>query len=74
MKDPGVETPLLKLALVGCGMIPRAHWKGVQSHAPLVQVTVAVDTDRARAGKGELRTVLAIYRSMENRQWEKVRD
>jgi UDP-N-acetyl-2-amino-2-deoxyglucuronate dehydrogenase len=39
----------LKMAFVGCGLIARSHWKGVQEHAPRVEVTAAVDTDRKRA-------------------------
>ena len=43
------DSPRLKLALVGCGLIARSHWRGIQGHAPLVEVTAVVDTDAARA-------------------------
>lgn len=39
----------LKLALVGCGGIAQAHWKGIQAHSPRIRVTAVVDTDSARA-------------------------
>jgi UDP-N-acetyl-2-amino-2-deoxyglucuronate dehydrogenase len=39
----------LKLALVGCGGIAQAHWKGIQAHSPRIQVTAVVDTDAERA-------------------------
>ena len=31
----------LKLAFIGCGGIARAHWKGIQEHAPQIVVTAA---------------------------------
>ena len=37
------------LALVGCGNIARAHWRGIRYHAPHVAVTATVDADIARA-------------------------
>ena len=39
----------LKLALVGCGGIAQAHWRGIQAHADQLLVTAVVDTDPARA-------------------------
>lgn len=39
----------LKLALVGCGGIAQAHWRGIQAHADELVVTAVVDTDPARA-------------------------
>ncbi len=39
----------LKLALVGCGGIAQAHWKGIEGHSPRIQVTAVVDTDAGRA-------------------------
>lgn len=39
----------VKLALVGCGGIAQAHWRGIQAHVPRIQVTTVVDTDPARA-------------------------
>jgi predicted dehydrogenase len=73
------------MALIGCGDIAHAHWRGIQGHATQIQVTATVDADFARAvstgtdlvagpeeSLGELRTALAMYRSAESRQWEKV--
>jgi predicted dehydrogenase len=42
-------TDTLKLALVGCGGIAQAHWRGIQAYAPRLTVTATVDTDFARA-------------------------
>ncbi len=41
----------LKIALIGCGNIAQAHWRGLQAHAPRLTVTAVVDTnpDRAKA-------------------------
>lgn len=41
----------IKLALVGCGGIAQAHWRGIQAHAPHIQVTTVVDTDPERGGQ-----------------------
>lgn len=39
----------LKIALVGCGGIAQAHWRGIQTHATQLVVSAVVDTDPARA-------------------------
>jgi UDP-N-acetyl-2-amino-2-deoxyglucuronate dehydrogenase len=39
----------LKIALVGCGGIAQAHWKGIQAHSPRIHITTVVDTDGERA-------------------------
>lgn len=39
----------LKIALVGCGGIAQAHWRGIQAHSPRISVTAVVDTDAERA-------------------------
>jgi UDP-N-acetyl-2-amino-2-deoxyglucuronate dehydrogenase len=41
----------LKIALVGCGGIAQAHWRGIQAHAPQLTVTATVDADPARAAE-----------------------
>lgn len=38
----------LRIALVGCGNIARAHWRGIRYGAPLLEVTAVVDADPAR--------------------------
>ena len=43
------DAQTLKLALVGCGGIAQAHWRGIQAHADQLVVTAVVDTDPARA-------------------------
>ena len=37
------------MALVGCGNIARAHWRGIRHHAPRIAVTAVVDADGDRA-------------------------
>ncbi len=39
----------LTIALVGCGNIARAHWRGIRYHAPRLKVTAVVDTNEAAA-------------------------
>lgn len=39
----------LKIALVGCGGIAQAHWRGIQAQATQLVVSAVVDTDPARA-------------------------
>ena len=41
----------VRIALVGCGGIARAHWRGIQSDAPSIQVTAVVDTNHDSASK-----------------------
>jgi UDP-N-acetyl-2-amino-2-deoxyglucuronate dehydrogenase len=43
------DTQKLKIALVGCGGIAQAHWRGIQAHAPQLTVTATVDPDPGRA-------------------------
>ena len=42
-------TDRLTMALVGCGNIARAHWRGIRYHAPRIEVTATVDADISRA-------------------------
>jgi predicted dehydrogenase len=39
----------IRIALVGCGGIAPAHWRGIQTHAPEINVTAVIDIDPARA-------------------------
>ncbi len=39
----------LNIALVGCGGIAQAHWRGIQAHVPQLRVAATVDTDPVRA-------------------------
>ena len=39
----------VKLALIGCGNIAQAHWRGIQTEAPQIEVTTIVDTDSKQA-------------------------
>ena len=40
---------VVTMALVGCGNIARAHWRGIRYHAPRIRVTAVVDEDVVRA-------------------------
>ena len=40
-----VSESTLTMALVGCGGIARAHWRGIRYHAPRIEVTAVVDVD-----------------------------
>ena len=37
-------TQRIKIALIGCGRIAQSHWRGIQTHAPQLEVTAVVDT------------------------------
>ena len=39
----------LKLAFVGCGAIAPYHLNGIKEHAPRIQVTAAIDPNRAKS-------------------------
>ena len=54
----------VRIALVGCGNIARAHWRGIRYHAPLVEVTAVVDADPARAAAMAERTGAPAFRSL----------
>ncbi len=43
------DSQTLKIALVGCGGIAQAHWRGIQTHATQLVVSAVVDTDPDRA-------------------------
>ena len=58
------ESQTLKLALVGCGGIAQAHWRGIQAHAPRITVTATVDTDFARAQAMAAQTGATPYASL----------
>lgn len=46
----------LSIALVGCGNIARAHWRGIRYQAPQLEVTAVVDADAGRAAAMAERT------------------
>ena len=54
----------VRIALVGCGNIARAHWRGIHYHAPLVEVTAVVDADPARAAAMAERTGAPAFPSL----------
>ncbi len=56
----------LKLALVGCGGIAQAHWRGIQAHSDQLVVTAVVDTDPARAAAMAEQTGSQPFTSLES--------
>ena len=54
----------LRLALVGCGNIARAHWRGIRYHAPRLEVAAVVDEDLPRAQAFAERTGAPAYGSL----------
>ena len=54
----------LTMALVGCGNIARAHWRGIRYHAPRIEVTAVVDSDPASVAAMAERTGAAAYSSL----------
>lgn len=60
MSDSGT----LKLALVGCGGIAQAHWRGIQEHTSRIAVTAVVDTDPERAEAMARQTGAACFTSL----------
>ena len=55
----------VSLALVGCGNIARAHWRGIRYHAPRIEVTAVVDGDPSRAQAMAERTGAAAFSSLD---------
>ena len=54
----------LRIALVGCGNIARAHWRGIRYHAPRLEVAAVVDEDLPRAQAFAERTGAMAYGSL----------
>ena len=54
----------LKLALVGCGNIARAHWRGIRYVATDIDVTAVVDADAGRAEAMAERTGAVAFTSL----------
>ena len=59
------ESRNVKIAFLGCGDIAQRHWRGIQTHAPQLQVTAAIDSDPARAAEMAERTGGQPFRSLE---------
>ena len=55
----------VRIALVGCGRIAQAHWRGIQSDAPSVEVTAVVDTELDQAQKMAELTFSESYSTIE---------
>ena len=52
------------MALVGCGNIARAHWRGIRDHAPRIKVSAVVDSNLDNAASMSERTGAAAYSSL----------
>ena len=61
---PADASETLKLALVGCGLIARAHWRGIREHAPRIEVTAVVDSNPAHAEAMAERTGATAFSSL----------
>jgi predicted dehydrogenase len=59
-----MQTEVLTMALVGCGNIARAHWRGIRNHAPRIKVTAVVDSNPDNAASMSERTGAAAYSSL----------
>ena len=59
-------TPNLRLALVGCGAISRLHLPAIREGAPRIQITAAIDSDRARAEAVARETGASAFTSLED--------
>lgn len=56
----------VKIALVGCGGIARAHWRGIKYHAPRVEVTAVVDTNAEAVAAWSERTQSRGFASLDD--------
>ena len=54
----------VSIALVGCGNIARAHWRGIRYHAPRVRVTAVVDANAENASAMAERTGAPAFSSL----------
>ena len=59
------ESNRVKLALIGCGNIAKAHWRGIQAHAPHIEVTAVVDINADLADEMAQRTASQAFNSLE---------
>ncbi len=55
----------LTLALIGCGNIAQHHWRGIQAHAPRIEVAAVVDTNPALADTMAAQTGAQPFYSLE---------
>ncbi len=58
------DSKRLKMALVGCGNIARAHWRGIRYVATDIDVTAVVDADAGRAEAMAERTGAVAFTSL----------
>ncbi len=60
-----IDQPHTSMTFVGCGDIAHAHWRGIQTHAPQLKVTAAVDIDPSRAAAMAVKTGGRPFTSLE---------
>ncbi len=58
-------TQHVTMALVGCGNIARAHWRGIRYHAPHIEVTAVVDSHLPSAQAMAERTGAPAFASLD---------
>ena len=54
----------LTIALVGCGGIAQAHWRGIEAHAGRVRVAAVVDSDPRKAEEMAAKTGAGAFASL----------
>ena len=59
-----VQTDVLTMAMVGCGNIARAHWRGIRNRASRIKVTAVVDSDPDNAASMSEQTGAVAYSSL----------
>lgn len=59
-----VDSSRLTMALVGCGNIARAHWRGIRYVADRIDVTAVIDTDEKSAQSMAARTGAEVFTSL----------
>ena len=59
-----VQTDVLTMAMVGCGNIARAHWRGIRNRASRIRVTAVVDSDPDNAASMSEQTGAVAYSSL----------
>jgi UDP-N-acetyl-2-amino-2-deoxyglucuronate dehydrogenase len=59
------ETESIKIAFMGCGHIAQAHLRGIQTHAPQLQVTAAIDINPEAAQDIANQTGARVYPTLQ---------
>jgi UDP-N-acetyl-2-amino-2-deoxyglucuronate dehydrogenase len=60
-----IQAEGIKIAFMGCGRIAQAHLRGIQTHAPQLQVTAAIDTNLEAAQDIANQTGARVYSTLQ---------